>query len=368
MEVAYFSPLPPERSGVADYSALLLPALRRRLPVRVVRRGHRADGSSVCLYHLGNDPNAHGWIVDALERRPGVVVLHEVALHELFASLALARGEVERYLDAVEREGGAAARRLARLSLAGLAPPLWETRPLELPLLSAVLRQAEAVIVHSRFAAERVRGAGYTGPVTRIPMPAPQGSARSVPVEPRPVICSAGIVNWTKRIPQLLAAFALLRRRFPDAVLLLVGPGAAGLNLPARLEQLGLQLGRDVLDLGYVEEPRLVELMAASTVCVGLRWPTLGETSASVVRALTLGRPTVVTEAGWFAELPGSVAAKIPLGGDLEVEHLAAVLELLCADESLRARMGAAAREYASREHNLDDAADAYAAALRQAA
>src|SRR5712691_3038023 len=105
MEVAYFSPLPPERSGVADYSALLLPALRRRLPVRVVRRGRRAAGSSICLYHLGNDPNAHGWIVDALGRRPGVVVLHEVALHELFASLALARGEVDRYLEAVEQDG-----------------------------------------------------------------------------------------------------------------------------------------------------------------------------------------------------------------------------------------------------------------------
>jgi glycosyltransferase involved in cell wall biosynthesis len=86
------------------------------------------------------------------------------------------------------------------------------------------------------------------------------------------------------------------------------------------------------------------------------------------VRALSLGRPTVVTEAGWFAELPGSVAAKIPLGGDLEVEQLAAVLELLCADESLRERMGAAAREYASSEHDLDAAADAYAAVLRQAA
>ncbi|MDQ2984970.1 MAG: hypothetical protein M3R70_13770, partial [Actinomycetota bacterium] len=105
MKVAYHSPLPPERSGVAGYSALLLPALRERVEVEVVQRGRRASGDAdVALYHLGNDPDAHGWIVEELRRRPGVVVLHEVALHELIAGLTLGPGDREGYLDAVERE------------------------------------------------------------------------------------------------------------------------------------------------------------------------------------------------------------------------------------------------------------------------
>ena len=41
VKVAYFSPLPPERTGVADYSALLLPALQRALDVEVVSRGRK---------------------------------------------------------------------------------------------------------------------------------------------------------------------------------------------------------------------------------------------------------------------------------------------------------------------------------------
>ena len=68
MKVAYYSPMSPERSGIADYSALLLPALERRLDVQVVRRGRTRPvrGTDLALYHLGNNPDAHGWIVDAL--------------------------------------------------------------------------------------------------------------------------------------------------------------------------------------------------------------------------------------------------------------------------------------------------------------
>ena len=367
-EVAYFSPLPPERSGVADYSAQLLPALGRRVDVRVVRRGGDAHGSAVRLYHLGNDPNAHGWIMQALDRRPGIVVLHEVALHELFASLMLGRGDTEGYLDAVQRDGGERAGRLARRYLAGLAPPIWEARPLEVPLISDVLERAEAVIVHSRFAEERVRVAGYSGLIRRVPMPAPpsNGGVATNRADVSPVVCSAGIVNWTKRIPQLLEAFALLRKRLGRAALVLVGPGARSLNLDARLERLGLRRGRDVIDLGYVDERRLTEVLATSTVSVSLRWPTLGETSASVVRTLAAGCPAVVTDTGWFSELPSEVAVKVPRGGELEIEHLASVLERLCSDRGLRSSMGAAARAYAREHHDVEATADGYASVIQQ--
>ncbi len=39
VRVAYYSPLPPSRSGIADYSALLLPALAERVEVAVARPG-----------------------------------------------------------------------------------------------------------------------------------------------------------------------------------------------------------------------------------------------------------------------------------------------------------------------------------------
>src|SRR5207249_2372025 len=83
VKVAYYSPLPPSRSGIADYSALLLPALRERIDVVVARPGGRAPAADVALYHVGNDPDVHAWIADALRAHPGVAVLHEYVLHHL---------------------------------------------------------------------------------------------------------------------------------------------------------------------------------------------------------------------------------------------------------------------------------------------
>ena len=109
MKVAYYSPLPPSRSGIADYSALLLPALRERIvEVVVAEPGKRAAAAPTSpLYHVGNDPDAHGWIVDALRKRPGVVVLHEFVLHHLIAGITIGRGDGR----ALSRRDGARLRR-----------------------------------------------------------------------------------------------------------------------------------------------------------------------------------------------------------------------------------------------------------------
>ena len=166
--------MPPERSGIADYCALLLPALQERIDVEVVRRGRKRPprGTDVALYHVGNDPDAHGWIVDALRRRPGVVVLHDFVLHHLVAGLTIGRGDGRGYLDAMEREGGVVGRLLGHGVLDNRMPPLWETRPEDFPLAGEVLDLATGLIVHSRYVEERARAAGFEGPVWRIPHPA----------------------------------------------------------------------------------------------------------------------------------------------------------------------------------------------------
>ncbi|HSO01515.1 MAG TPA: hypothetical protein VLS46_03215, partial [Gaiellaceae bacterium] len=182
MRVAYYSPMPPERSGIADYSAHLLPALAERLDVQVVRRGRTRPmrGTDVALYHLGNNPDAHGWIVEALRRRPGVVVLHDFVLHHLVAGLTIGRGDGHGYLAAMEREGGVVGRLLGHAVLDKRIPPLWENRPEDFHLAGEVLARATGLIVHSRYVEERARAAGYEGPIWRIPHPAWQHT----PVEP----------------------------------------------------------------------------------------------------------------------------------------------------------------------------------------
>ncbi len=359
MRVAYYSPLPPSRSGIADYSALLLPALAERVEVVVARRGRfrRDPRADVALYHVGNDPEQHGWIVEALRRRPGVVVLHELVLHHLVAGLTLARGDADAYLAAMEREAGLVGRLLGYAVVDARIEPLWETRPQDFPLAGEVLDLAAGLIVHSRYVEERVREAGYARPVRQIPMAAwPVPRVEPAAVEGRPLYGCFGHLNESKRVPQLLRAFARVRRRRPEARLLLVGAASR------RIER--LDLGEGVVREEYVPEERLWSLMAACDAVVGLRWPTMGETSAVAVRALSLGKPLVVSDVGWFSELPDEVAVKVPVD-ERETETLEAAFELLAADGRARAAMSSAALALAEREHRLDRVADAYAAALR---
>jgi glycosyltransferase involved in cell wall biosynthesis len=362
VRVAYYSPLPPARSGIADYSELLLPELERRVEVVIARSGlRRRPRADVALYHVGNNPEHHSWIVEALRRRPGVVVLHDFVLHHLIAGMTLGRKREAGYLDAMQREAGPVGRMLAHGVIDGVLPPVWERRAHEFPLTGEVLSSATGVIVHSAYVERRVREHGYSGPVWRIPLaawPIPPGLAELGLPADRLIVGSFGHVNPAKRMPQLLEAFVLLRERVPEALLLLVGSVAPGLRL---------ELPDDVVHFDYVPEDRLWSLLAAADISVSLRFPTMGETSGIAVRAMTAGRPQVVSDIGWFSELPDEVALKVPVGGD-EVEVLAEQLEALARDPERRAAMGEAARALAEREHDVGRVAEAYASALEEAA
>ena len=364
MRVAYYSPMPPSRSGIADYSALLLPALRERIEVVVAEPGRRRPAADVALYHVGNDPDAHGWIVDALREQPGLVVLHEHVLHHLVAGITIGRGDGRGYLDAMERDLGVAGRLLGLGVLDNLLPLLWETQPERFPLSGVVLDHAHGLVVHSNFVGERARAAGYAGRLWHIPHPA-WSMADVVPatdVAGEPLIACFGFLNMNKRIPELLEAFASLRGERPGARLLLVGAAGERFDVERRLERLGLTAGVERLD--YVPEERMWSLMAACDVLVNLRYPTMGETSGSVIRGLSLGKALVVSDVGWFAELPDGAVLKVPVD-EHEVATIRAALGL-AADHA--ATLGAAGRAYVEREHDLGRVADAYVAALETAA
>jgi len=362
VKVAYYSPFPPERTGISEYSALLLPALRRHIDIDVAKRGGRARGD-VALYHVGNNPDAHGWILDQLRREPGVVVLHDFVLHHLIAGTTLGRKDGPGYLAAMEREGGVAARLLGLGVIDGCIPPLWEVRPEEFPLCDEVLDHATGVIVHSRFVAERVREHGYDGLLWQIAHPAwPRPAVEPEPLQGDPLLGAFGNLNASKRTGRLLEAFARFRQPHPNARLLLVGAAAPDVEMGIR----AAGVSDVVVRHDYVDESRLWSLMAAADAVVSLRSPTMGETSGTAIRALSLGKPLLVSDVGWFSELPDDVAVKVA-PDRRELDALAEAMALL-ADPGTRAEMGDAARGLAVREHDVETVADRYAAALEEAA
>jgi glycosyltransferase involved in cell wall biosynthesis len=279
-------------------------------------------------------------------------VLHEFVLHHLVSGITLARGDVEGYCAALEREAGPEGRELGLAVQQGRIEPLWETRAQEFPLAHGVLDSATALIVHSRYVEGLAQDAGYDRPIHRVPMPAwPVPPIVPEPIDGSPVLGCFGHVNESKRIPQILAALARLGA---DARLLLVGSWST--RLPP------LELPPNVIRRDYVPEDELWRLLAACDAVVSLRWPTMGETSAAAVRALSVGRPLVVSDVGAFRELPDEVAIKVPVG-DGEIDSLVQAIVRAAGNEE----MSKAALAVARTEHDVNRTADLYVAALRQA-
>ena len=286
-------------------------------------------------------------------------------LHHLIAGITIGRGNGAAYLDAMERELGVAGRLLGLGVLDNLLPLLWETQPERFPLAGVVLDHAHGLIVHSDYVARTRAPPGTRAGSGAIPHPVwpPAHVEPATDVSGDPLIGCFGFLNMNKRIPQLLEAFASLRRRRPGARLLLVGAAGERFDVGRRLERLGLTDGVERLD--YVPEERMWSLMAACDVLVNLRYPTMGETSGSVIRALSLGKPLLVSDVGWFSELPDDAVLKVPVD-EFEVRDARG-----CARRSppTTARRSARPRARTSSASTPSPrVADAYAVALETAA
>ena len=123
MRVAFFSPLPPAKSGIADYSAAVLEHLNRSIQVDTfAAKPASFDPSSydICVYQLGNNPY-HDFVYEAALKHPGVVVMHEANLHHLVADLTINRNDWDGYIREVGRNHGPEARRIRRALRANAA-------------------------------------------------------------------------------------------------------------------------------------------------------------------------------------------------------------------------------------------------------
>lgn len=389
--IAYASPVNPTPSGISDYSEELLPylgqyaeitlylddslrpansALTQHLSVRPLSKleaDQRRQPFDALLYHMGNSP-AHTAIWRALQRVPGVVVLHDFVLHHFMLGYAAnVLGNVEAYIAQARQFGGAEGERIAQLMLRGRAT----TAAFELPLCEPVLDAAQAIIAHSRYVRERVAALRPALPSALVPMGVPlppliaRDEARArlgLPSEAL-ILASFGHVNPFKRVEAVLRALRVLRAEHPDVRYILVGSVSPNYDLPAIVARAGLE--QHVQITGYVERAAFEDYVAAADICLNLRHPTAGETSASLLRLLGAGRPTLVTASGSFTELPPGVAAQVDPDaseGDLILEYC----RLLAAQPTLAAAMGVQARAYVAREHTLENAAAGYMRFLAQ--
>src|ERR1700691_3033985 len=366
MRVAFFSPLPPCRSGIADYSETLIEHLKPLVDLEVFSDDRPFDASrfDIALYHLGNNPY-HGFVYEAALRHPGVVVMHESNLHHLIADLTIRRDDWDAYLRACEYEGGPQALAHARRVRALEVGPDYEG----LPMTRRVLESARAAVVHSQFMVDEMHAAGFDGPVARIPHGAwiPESGRNAWRYrlgidEATPLIGIFGFLKPYKRIAESLRAFRRLLRVTPAAKMILVGEPHPEFPLQSLIRTLGLSAAVRVMGFAPIDD--FTGYMSACDIVLNLRYPTVGESSGSLLRALGLGRAVLVSGVGAFREFPDDVCLKVPVGAG-EEDLIFEYLNLLASRPDVARALGERAARYVKEECNWDRVACLYASFLK---
>jgi glycosyltransferase involved in cell wall biosynthesis len=394
--LALFTPLPPCRSGIADYNATFLPFLSRYFDIDLfiddydvtdaylranyAIRSHRdfparRQEYEIIIYEMGNS-EFHGYMLDYIARYPGIVVLHDAFLSGLYGYLDFNLGQAGRY----SREMLTAHATRARRCLA----PVQEAQDpigaamLELPATKTVIDDSIGVISHSIFnlkIAQENYPEGWAAPyriinqMVRAPsrIDGEQRRANRVALgfdETDFVVSTFGHIAWTKCGDILLEAFERSPlSRDPKAKLVYVGEmsqDAFGHKLGTAIS--GGRLRRRITVTGYVEEAVYAQYLIVADVAVQLRTHSRGGTPKSVLDCLAHGVPVIVNHAASYTDYPDDAVQKI--GAEPNADELADELTRLYERRTELAQVGATGREYVIRAHGPEAIAAQYALAV----
>jgi glycosyltransferase involved in cell wall biosynthesis/SAM-dependent methyltransferase len=345
--------MPPSKSGIADYSDALVREMTKEADVTVFEQAADPSSYDVALYHIGNNP-WHGFAYETALRHPGVVVMHEANLHHLIADLTIKRGDWDAYLAEAELNGGGPALEYARRARTLVIGPDYENVAMTRRLLDA----SRGLIVHSDFVAREMRAQGFKGPIATIPhgawLPRTDRNATRLSLgldETTPLIGAFGYLKPYKRIAESLRALRRLVKLNPSVRMILVGEPHPEFALDQLIRALGLS--ENVRILGFTPIEKFVDYIGACDIVLNLRYPTVGETSGSLTRALGLGKAVIVSDVGSFAELPDDICLKVPVAPDRvqqEEDFIFEYLNVLVSRPDLARAMGERARAWVERE------------------
>jgi glycosyltransferase involved in cell wall biosynthesis len=382
MRIAWFSPLPPIRSGIATVNADLLARLNDELAIDCFVDGlgrtpagtrtfdahdfvwkHRKDPYDLITYQLGNAA-CHDYVWAYLARFPGLVVLHDPRLHQARARQLLNGQRFDDYRREFWYNHPDAQRDFVEYAVAGLGGPIYYCWP----MLRVVMRTARLVAVHNvrvaadlrdEFPGARVEAIHLGHPAAAAaPDPAARARLRAAlgVADTAIVFAAVGKVTAEKRVGAMLRALGALVREQADVHLVLAGDSSGYPALDAEIASHGIA-GR-VHVAGYVDHARMLDYVAAADACLCLRWPTALETSASWLHGLAASRPTVISDLAHLVDVPRAAALRVDLLD--EDRSLLAAMRALASDSQLRETLGRDGLAYWQAHHTLDRMADDY--------
>jgi glycosyltransferase involved in cell wall biosynthesis len=354
MKLAYYAPLPPAPSGVADYAQALLEGLQAHYDVSVNPATSTAD---CCLYQIGNNP-LHWEHYQLALRQPGFVILHDAVLHHLL----LGQLDEAAYIEEFVYNYGEWYREAAGRYWARRAQSASDAQYFARPMLRRLAEASRAVIVHNQAAARMVREHAPGATIHVVPhlfVPPPERSYYEIDTYreqnlqvPRGQMLTGvlGHLRETKRIENVLLAYQALRREGLPVRLLIQGE-FVGPDLERNLAPLLGQEG--IVRRGHLPEAEWWLMARALDAVVNLRWPSAGESSGIATRLMGIGKPVLLSRGPETEDIPAAAAIKVD-AGLAEREELASYLAWLCLNEAARQAIGRHAARHIKQFHSRD--------------
>jgi glycosyltransferase involved in cell wall biosynthesis len=396
-DLVIFCPLPPKPNGIADYLAEQLPYFSAHLSVCVVIENAAPEPRNLTgairvlrlaeylrcqntlaavphLYHVGNNPDTK-YMLPVLLNRPGVVIVHDLNLHYLMDLTNLSVGDKQGYTQALFNQYGSAGKVIGEQ----LTNMNWKGQymPHELMMNTSVIDAASHIIVHSHYSKNHIAAMTDTA-ITVIPhhlspemrhyqpkMKMTYRGELGLPGD-RTVITSMGFIAKAKQIRAVLKSLKNLKQQGEEFVYVLAGQCKPHeYDVFQDIADFGLQ--DNVIVTGFLSSADFFKYLVASDFIVNLRYPSGGESSGTLTRAMGLGLACLVVNIGPFAEIPDNCALKINYDDDFD-SNLAEALQQLITEHEMRIEIGLNGRRWVASTQEISSTTQAYLAVVKQSA
>jgi len=342
MKINWFSPLPPAKTDIANYTVRVLPSLIKNCQLELwtnqtiydrelnnyvkVNFYHKdnimwskINQADINIYHIGNNPDFHEDIWRISCQCPGIVVLHDLKLQDFFSEIARINNDLDGYLNQMFYYYGKEGK---------IATEMWWNQKITMqfmvdnyPLTPLALKNAIGVITHTQesycqLQKEQELLTAY------IPLPYPSFGCSSNQENQRKKdfyqLIIFGHIGKNRCVDMILDALA----SFPQKQafrLDIYGEVWDSNYLLQKINSLNL---KNLVTLhGFATEAKLETALADADLAINLRYPTMGEASGSQLRIWSHGLPSLVTKIGWYSELPENTVGYVTVGNEIADLH-----------------------------------------------
>lgn len=375
-KLAIFSPLPPTKSGISDYSIDLGSALSEYFDITYVidenaifpdknltefaetinlnQWSKKNKKDYLIFYQMGNNPY-HSYIYDEIVKQPGFVLLHDYSLHHLL--LERSRIHPHEFLKLISENVPNYYQYYFDKST-----ELPELFKFIIPLNERIIEKSAGVIVHSKSSFDKIKEKFPRKSLLQINFPVilnhhylkqdSKNLRNKYKLEQGDfIISSFGFITPPKQIPLILNSLSLIKKELTNIKYLIVGEVHESINIKKLIKQ--YQLHNIVQVIGYTDLSAFEEYIKLSDLIITLRYPSAGETSAVLLRALAYGKANIVFDYDSFGDFPDDILLKIPLN-TYDPFSLAESIKTMYMNKDLKQSYETNAKDYIHGHHDIE--------------